>query len=120
MAVEAPAEPTRHWRVTAGTRIALRRATDEEMSYMWDQLWKHSADLILDPTEEEQYRLRPPTYVICWADDPTKVLKSFWSPVGHWLLEYALKDVDVYVRRRGAVYVGLLMPLLWQDDGDQA
>lgn len=112
--------PTRGGRTIAGTRIALRRATDEELTHMWDELWRISPDMLTDRREEEQYRLRPPTYVICWADDPTKVLKSFWSPVGHWLLEYALKEVDVYVRRRGAVYVGLLMPLLWQDDGDQA
>lgn len=87
---------------------------------MWDQLWRIRSALILDRTTPEEYRLRPPTYIICLADEPDKVLKSFWSPVGHWLLEYALREVDVRVRRGWATYVGLMMPLLWQDDGDQA
>jgi hypothetical protein len=57
--------PTSGGRVLAGTRIALRRATDEELSYMWDQLWKTCADMLLDRREPEEYRIRASTYVVC-------------------------------------------------------
>lgn len=99
--------------------IAIRRMTDEEISYEWDKHHKLNEKFPWDDSDEDPiYRWEPASWVICMADDPERVLKSFWSPVGHWLLPYALDEVE---KRKGKFnYVGLLTPRLWQDEGDQA
>lgn len=122
--------PRKFGRVLPGTRLAVRLATDEELSVQWGRI--HALDsgssmsmATNNPSSKwyepnPDYRLQANKWLVCLADEPESVLHSFWSQVGHWLLEYAVKEALVYVRGRGAVYVGLLMPQLWQDDGDQA
>lgn len=108
-------------RIRPRTRLAVRRATEQELAVQWQRLWLRDADL-LDPKREPNpdYRLQASAYLVVLADDPSQTLHDWFSPVGHWLLEYAVKDARKYAVARGAEYVGLLMPLLWQDAGDQA
>lgn len=116
-------------RVAPGTQLLVRRATDEELSVQWGRLHRSQTRkwnaLTVDPANRHyepnpDYRLQANAFLVCWADDPTQVLHSWWSPAGHWLLEYAIKEARTYAARRGAEYIGLHMPQLWQDEGDQA
>jgi hypothetical protein len=116
-------------RVVAGTRIAVRRATDEEIAVQWDKLHAMQTPewnaLTLNPADKHyepnpDYRLQANVYLLCLEDEPESVLFSWWSPQGHWLLEYAVKEARSYARARGAEYVGLLMPQLWHDEADNA
>lgn len=116
-------------RIAPGTELAVRRATDEEIAYQWTQLHK-ARDERWDPTTTNpaskdyepnpDYRLQPNVWLVVFAGDPEQVLHDWFSPVGHWLFEYAAKEARKYANARGATYVGPLMPRLWQDDADQA
>lgn len=94
-------------RVRAGTEIAVREMTDEELGHHTRQ----TLDLYTDTDPEKWPSMLALTrWVVCFAADPTKVLFDWFSPVGGINEEYARKAADKYVRGRGAVLVDLGEP----------
>jgi hypothetical protein len=51
--------------------------------------------------------VHPSRWIVCWADDPTRVLHDWFSPVGSYTKDLALKEAERYCRGRGAVLVEL-------------
>lgn len=86
--------------VAPGTKLAVRELTDEELGCQVKRLM----DLDDKPWENGVHPLR---WIVCWANDPTKVLYDWFSPVGSYTKELAVKEADRYCRARGAVLVEL-------------
>lgn len=87
-------------RIAPGTRLAVRELTDEELGHQVKKLM----DLDDKPWERG---IHPQRWVVCLADNAVKVLFDWFSPVGSYTEELAVKEALRYCRKRGAVLVDL-------------
>ena len=93
---------SRMGRIAPGTRLAVREATADEKAAQEKRIRE-----LYGPDEEPYDWWLGHAWFVVFADDPTKVLHDWFSPVGGHDREYALREAHKYARARGAKVVEL-------------
>lgn len=95
-----PQVSERMGRIRAGTRLAVREMTNEELGH-------HVKELMNLDDKPWERGVHPSRWIVCLADHPEQMLFDWFSPVGSYTKELAVKEAERYCQARGAILVDI-------------